>query len=249
MTDAALSEPPTEAAVFVQSRKLAALAGVRHAFFTRQGGVSTGLYASLNGGLGSNDDPDAVQENRRRMTAALGLSAGRLAVPWQVHSAEATIAAAPWARHEAPHVDAVAGRRSGVADGGRDDFDAELLARSFDASPWATVARHGVVEVCGVPAATGCRRRGADIVLQQRKTRRRGPDHATDVQFVPGSRPAAAQQMTRLDGSAHGDLHEQRRGARDVAADELYARGRCRLSQRIDEFRDPCGFQGRRQAE
>lgn len=115
MTDAALSEPPTEAAVSVQSRKLAALSGVRHAFFTRQGGVSSGLYASLNGGLGSNDDPDAVQENRRRMTAALGLSPGRLAVPWQVHSAEATIAAAPWARHEAPHVDAVATATPGLA--------------------------------------------------------------------------------------------------------------------------------------
>ena len=115
MTDAALSEPSADAAVFVQSQKLAGLPGVRHAFFTRQGGVSTGLYASLNGGLGSNDDPAAVRENRRRMTAALGLAPDRLAVPWQVHSAEAVVAVGPWSRDEAPHVDAVVTATPGLA--------------------------------------------------------------------------------------------------------------------------------------
>ena len=44
--------------------------GVRHAFFTREGGASTGIYASLNGGVGSNDAPAAVAENRRRMAFA-----------------------------------------------------------------------------------------------------------------------------------------------------------------------------------
>ena len=47
-------------------------AGVRHGFFTRRGGVSTGLYESLNTGLGSADDPAAVAENRRRIAAAHG---------------------------------------------------------------------------------------------------------------------------------------------------------------------------------
>ena len=57
---------------------------VRHGFFTRRGGVSQGIYASLNTGLGSRDDPDHVRENRRRATAALG--AVRLATPHQRHT-------------------------------------------------------------------------------------------------------------------------------------------------------------------
>jgi hypothetical protein len=69
---------------------------VRHAFFTREGGVSTGVYASLNGGTGSRDDPEKVRENRNRMAAALGVSAGRLLVPFQVHSADAIIVNEPW---------------------------------------------------------------------------------------------------------------------------------------------------------
>lgn len=108
MTDA--SVPP-----FVTAPKLAALPGVVHAFFTRQGGVSSGIYGSLNGGLGSHDDSDAVRENRRRMTLALGVRPDRLTVPWQVHSAECVAANGPWAREEAPHVDAVATASPGVA--------------------------------------------------------------------------------------------------------------------------------------
>ena len=42
-------------------------AGLRHGFFTRQGGVSTALYEGLNTGVGSHDDPAAVAENRRRV--------------------------------------------------------------------------------------------------------------------------------------------------------------------------------------
>jgi hypothetical protein len=59
---------------------------VRHAFFTRRGGVSEGVYASLNGGVGSRDEADAVRENRTRMAAALAVAPDRLAVPYQVHS-------------------------------------------------------------------------------------------------------------------------------------------------------------------
>ena len=53
----------------VLTSKLLDVVGVRHAFFTRNGGVSQGIYASLNVGIGSNDDPDAVAENRRRCAA------------------------------------------------------------------------------------------------------------------------------------------------------------------------------------
>jgi purine-nucleoside/S-methyl-5'-thioadenosine phosphorylase / adenosine deaminase len=112
-----VNDAPQTAAPHVQSETLASLPGVRHAFFTRRGGVSQGLYASLNGGLGSRDDPEAVRENRRRMTDALGVPAERLVVPWQVHSAEAAVALTPWAREEAPHVDAVVTVTPGLAVG------------------------------------------------------------------------------------------------------------------------------------
>ena len=59
-------------------------AGIRHGFFTRRGGVSNGIYAALNTGLGSRDDPPAVRENRRRTRVALG--AVHLATPRQHHT-------------------------------------------------------------------------------------------------------------------------------------------------------------------
>ena len=73
-------------AMQINASSLAALPGVTHAFFSREGGVSTGLYAGLNCGLGSNDDPAAVAENRKRAMAALGLPATALATLYQVHS-------------------------------------------------------------------------------------------------------------------------------------------------------------------
>ncbi|WP_439533243.1 peptidoglycan editing factor PgeF [Polymorphobacter sp.] len=66
---------------------LPALAGFRHAFLGRQGGVSSGLYASLNMGLGSADDPANVAENRRRGLAHVAPGAA-LASLYQVHSAD-----------------------------------------------------------------------------------------------------------------------------------------------------------------
>ena len=81
------------------------LAGISHAFFTRQGGVSKGIYASLNGGVGSNDDPAAVAENRARMAGVLGVAPENFLVPYQIHSAEALPVAAPWAAGERPRCD------------------------------------------------------------------------------------------------------------------------------------------------
>ncbi len=70
---------------------LAAVPGVRHGFFGRQGGVSQGLYASLNTGPGSHDTPGAVQENRARVAAALGAQSDRLVSAYQVHSNRAAL--------------------------------------------------------------------------------------------------------------------------------------------------------------
>ena len=92
------------------------LAGVKHAFFTRQGGVSTGLYDSLNVGRGSADAPADVIENRRRAAAHFGLAEGALNTCYQIHSAVALIAEAPW-NGERPHADGVVTNRSGLACG------------------------------------------------------------------------------------------------------------------------------------
>jgi YfiH family protein len=90
------------------------LPGVRHGFFTRRGGVSQGIYESLNVGLGSRDDPAAVQENRRRAGAHFG--AAGIVTCYQVHSAVAVVAEGPWP-DAAPEADAVASRTAGVVCG------------------------------------------------------------------------------------------------------------------------------------
>lgn len=71
--------------------------GVRHGFFSRAGGVSEGVYASLNTGPGSGDDPAAVSENRRRCAAAIGVEADALLTNYQVHSRDVVHADGPWA--------------------------------------------------------------------------------------------------------------------------------------------------------
>ena len=98
------------------SAKLARLAGVRHAFFTREGGVSTGLYASLNIGRGSNDDPQAVDENRRRCAVNLGVETVALNTCYQVHSAISRVADAPWG-DERPEGDSIVTVTPGIACG------------------------------------------------------------------------------------------------------------------------------------
>lgn len=94
---------------------LSDLPGIRHGFFTRRGGVSTGLYASLNCGYGSGDSPEAVAENRARAAARLGLEGDRLSGVYQVHSAVCVTLDAPIRRGEAPRADAMATRVPGLA--------------------------------------------------------------------------------------------------------------------------------------
>lgn len=78
----------------VLTSPLLELRGVRHAFFTRQGGVSQGIYASLNVGLGSDDDRKSVEENRRRAAAHFGQA--ELVTAYQVHSARVARVRSPW---------------------------------------------------------------------------------------------------------------------------------------------------------
>jgi YfiH family protein len=91
------------------------LPGVRHAFFTRTGGVSEGLYAGLNCGSGSNDDPDRVAKNRARAMAHMGLGEDRLVAAYQVHSNRVAVVERPWRRADAPKVDAMVTRQPGIA--------------------------------------------------------------------------------------------------------------------------------------
>ena len=72
--------------------------------------MSQGVYASLNGGVGSNDAPDKVAENRARMAAALGVNADRLLTPYQIHSPDVVVADEPWTRENRPRADAIVTR-------------------------------------------------------------------------------------------------------------------------------------------
>lgn len=93
-----MSAPPFETA--------RVLAGVRHGFFGRDGGVSSGIYASLNAGTGSNDDPANVLENRRRIAAEFGIDRDHLTGVHQVHSPTAVFIDTPWPG-ERPRADAL----------------------------------------------------------------------------------------------------------------------------------------------
>ena len=99
------------------SSLLAAIPGLRHAFFTRDGGVSEGVYQSLNGGLGSNDDPANVAENRRRMAEEMGVAPQRLLSAFQIHSPDAVVATGPWQGAARPRADAIVTRTEGLAIG------------------------------------------------------------------------------------------------------------------------------------
>ncbi|MFY9642099.1 MAG: peptidoglycan editing factor PgeF [Rhodomicrobium sp.] len=89
--------------------------GIVHGFFLRTGGVSEGVYASLNCGRGSADDRDRVEENRARVAATLGAGQGVLTGPRQAHTARAVIVTAAWQPGDAPEADAVVTNIRGLA--------------------------------------------------------------------------------------------------------------------------------------
>jgi polyphenol oxidase len=103
--------------MMLSSPLLSAIPGLRHAFFTRDGGVSEGCYAGLNGGLGSNDDPAKVRENRRRMADAMGVAPEQFVSVHQIHSPDAIVATGPWQGPLRPKADAIVTRVDGLAIG------------------------------------------------------------------------------------------------------------------------------------
>lgn len=101
----------------LQAPSLSKLPGIRHGFFTRAGGVSEGIYESLNAGVGSEDAPAKVAENRARMAAALGVPPERFLTCYQIHSPEVVVAETPWAAADRPRADAIVTRTPGLAIG------------------------------------------------------------------------------------------------------------------------------------
>ena len=99
----------------IQARMLADLDGVQHRFFTRRGGVSAGLFSSLNCGYGSADDPANVRENRRRVAEHFGLGEPDLQTLHQIHSTDVlTVTDERWSSPGAPKADGLVTDRPGV---------------------------------------------------------------------------------------------------------------------------------------
>lgn len=96
---------------------LSAVPGLRHAFFSREGGVSTGIYEGLNAGIGSYDDPAHVTENRRRMAEQMGVAPTHFLTAHQIHSPDVVVATTPWEASARPHADAIVTQTEGLSIG------------------------------------------------------------------------------------------------------------------------------------
>lgn len=111
------------------------LSGISHGFFGRKGGVSTGKYSSLNTGRGSDDNPEHVEENRRRVAQAIGTTRDRLLSNHQIHSRKVIIVEKPWQAGAQPKADGMVTKVSGIA----------LSALSADCSPVLFADQHAGV--------------------------------------------------------------------------------------------------------
>jgi len=139
--------------------------GIRHGFFTRVGGVSTGLFASLNCGFGSGDDPAKVAENRARAAEALELGPERLVTCYQIHSAEIVEVETPWRREEAPKADGMVTTVPGIALGVLAADCAPVLLADAEARVIGACHAGWRGALGGIIEATleGMRRRGAGL--------------------------------------------------------------------------------------
>src|SRR5262245_49245991 len=99
----------------ILGEQISGLAGVAHGFFTRHGGVSQGIYASLNCGIGSRDDRACVQQNRARVMSHLGVQ--DMVSAYQVHGTTALVVQGAWPTGERPRADALVTNTPGVAVG------------------------------------------------------------------------------------------------------------------------------------
>jgi len=184
---------------------LEALHGVVHAYFTREGGVSSGIYAGLNGGLGSGDDRANVIENRRRMAGALG--ADHLLSLYQHHSADVVMVDRPFG-DERPKADAMVTNTPGLALGILTADCGPLLFADPEAGVIGAAHAGWGGAFKGVIGATveAMERLGADRV---RITAALGPTLA-QASYEVG--PEFVERFTN-DDSANADLFHQPDGA------------------------------------
>ncbi|MGI9400432.1 MAG: peptidoglycan editing factor PgeF, partial [Rhizobiaceae bacterium] len=98
----------------VCDRLSASDSAIVHGFYTRQGGVSTGIYRGLNAGLGSGDNKVAILQNRALITENLGFADAFLATPHQIHSSDALIVENPWEIGIRPKADGVVTDNPGI---------------------------------------------------------------------------------------------------------------------------------------
>lgn len=103
--------------MFVESEALSAVKSLKHGFFTREGGVSSADYATLNCGLGSDDEAVNITANRARVAGQLDVAPEALVTAYQVHSPLAVHVQTPFAPEERPKVDALVTDRPGIAVG------------------------------------------------------------------------------------------------------------------------------------
>lgn len=99
----------------IEASDLKSATGLRHGFFTRRGGHSAGIFASLNCGFGSGDDKPTVARNRAAAGDALGVPASHLLTAWQWHSPDVIVANAPWDPLAPPKGDAIVTAKRGLA--------------------------------------------------------------------------------------------------------------------------------------
>ena len=172
---------------------LSDLPGIRHGFMTRAGGVSEGIYDSLNCGLGSDDEQARVLENRRRVLQMTGIPAKILLTAYQVHSPDVLVVEEEWRDGPRPKVDALVTTRKNIA----------IAASSAACVPisGALRCRNGVGKVRpGPPQATramgadhaASRRRGLDLPGRERGEVLRcsppGAEARARLWCAPGSR-------------------------------------------------------------
>lgn len=195
----------------IESELLRERAGsrIRHGFFTRTGGVSQGIYAGLNVGIGSDDDRDRVIENRARVAAWFDLPLERLATVHQVHSPDVVVVDTRSAASERPKADAMVTNVPGIvlgvlsADCGPILFaDAEAGVIGAAHAGWKG-ALHGVLEnTIEAMVSLGADRANITAVLGPSigpKSYEVGPEFVSNFRSVDPSYDAFFSASTRQD--------------------------------------------------
>ncbi|MDX2203473.1 MAG: peptidoglycan editing factor PgeF [Hyphomicrobiaceae bacterium] len=220
---------------------LSPLAGIAHGFFTRQGGVSGGIYGTLNCGPGSDDDPDAVSRNRARVAAHLGASG--LVTAHQIHSATAIVAEAPWTTGARPKADAIVTRTPGLAVGALSADCAPVLLADPQARVVAAAHAGWRGAVGGILEATVAQM----VSLGARRENIRAAVGPTIGAAVYEVGPDFQTQVLAVDAAAADCFHEPRPGARVHFDLPRYVALRLRRAQiMVAEETPPCTYEANR---